>query len=133
MVRRLLSGFLVTVYSGSGCSRKGMYSSFGGWALLCGYSGLVLGTDMQTSCSQLFPLGPGPEALPCPEPLHGQPGHVQQRTSQLLPLLKEIRASDTDDGESQAVSGVEWVQTEPCTSEASTTHFMGETGEQGGG
>jgi hypothetical protein len=75
-----------------------------------------------------LPLGPGPEALPRPEPVHGQPGHVQQRTSQLLPLLEENRAGDTDDGEARAVTGLEWVQTEPCASEASTTHFMGEMG-----
>lgn len=68
--------------------------------LLCGSSGDRCASPLQPA----LPAGPGPEALSGPEPVHGQPGHVQQRASQLLPLLQESGVGDADDGEFRPVA-----------------------------
>lgn len=61
--------------------------------------GAVAGSGVGGSLQPALPAGPGPAAVPCPERVHGVPGHLQQRTGRLLQLCQEGRAGGPGAGE----------------------------------
>lgn len=94
---------------------EGNVSGFGGksgpvvWSRCCGQppswlspmglEGVAAASGLGAFLQPSVPAGPGPEAVPRAERLHGQPGRPQRLPRQLLPAPEEAGAGGADDGE----------------------------------
>ena len=69
------------------------------WLSPTGLEGAAAASGLGAFPQPRVPAGPGPEAVPRAERVHGQPGHLQQLPRQLVPAVEEAGAGGSDDGE----------------------------------